>query len=281
MPILNRRALSTAVLALALGLATAATAEAAPTAAALTSTTAGLNADGVLFYTAATGQANQVTISKSMPSGGTEISYAIDDVVPITIGDGCTYPDSADTSRISCTVPVKASQTPYVTLQMDLGDGDDTVTANNTIHEVTYLSAIYLGTGNDTLTDTGTYDPSQIWGQAGRDTITAGKSAVVKAGDDDDTISVQGEGTTADGGKGNDVIRAFTGTQYLYGGDGNDNISGGGFTDFLYGGKGNDVLRGSGGNDTLFGNSGNDRLYGDAGVDSLSGGPGQDSLHQD
>jgi Ca2+-binding RTX toxin-like protein len=283
MPIhlINRRALSTAaVLTFAFGLGSAtlaATAQAAPA-----TTTAELNAAGdAIFYTAADGEANQVTINKTINTGNTEITYLISDVVPITIGTGCSYPDSADQTKISCVVPVKASKVPYVTLQMDLRDGDDSVAANNTIHEVTYLSAIYLGTGNDTLSDTGTFDPSQIWGQAGNDTITAGKSAVVKAGDGDDTISVQGEGTTADGGKGNDVIRAFTGTQYLYGGDGNDNISGGGFTDFLYGGKGNDVLRGSGGNDTLFGNSGDDRLYGDAGKDALSGGPGKNILHQD
>jgi serralysin len=275
------RAASALTLALGTGLAVP-IALAGTAGAATPSATAAVNAYGwQLSYTAASGQTNKVTVTESFTSGYTGIIYVIDDVVPISAGTGCTYPDSADQTKVSCTVTTVDSQDPYDAMKMDLADGNDTVAVDNTTNQVYYYNSIYLGTGNDKLTDTGTLDGSGVWGQAGDDTITVGEAATVFAGDDHDTVYASGNYTTVDGGKGKDVIHGGAGGQILSGGNDNDTIYGGTGGDLLRGGKGNDVVYGNSGNDQLYGNSGNDKLYGGPGTDTLSGGPGTDVAHQD
>ncbi|GAA4573597.1 calcium-binding protein [Planotetraspora kaengkrachanensis] len=233
-----------------------------------------------LFYTAAAGQTNKVTVTESFTSGYTDIVYVIDDVVPIQAGAGCGYPASTDHTRVSCKVATLDSQDPYSTMKMDLRDGDDTVAFRNNTGQVYYFNLIYLGTGRDRLTDTGRVDGNNVWGQAGNDTVTVGEASMVFAGDGNDTVHAVGNYTRVEGGKGNDVIRGGAGGQVLYGTDGNDRIYGGKGNDLLYGGKGDDILYGNSGNDKLYGNSGVDRLYGGPGEDGLSGGPGPNVVRQ-
>ncbi|GAA4599040.1 hypothetical protein GCM10023194_78020 [Planotetraspora phitsanulokensis] len=281
--LVSRRVLRAAsALTLALGTGLAVPVALAGTAGAATQpATAAVGDNGLrLFYTAAAGQTNKVTVTESFTSGYTDIVYVIDDVVPIQAGTGCGYPTSADRTQVSCKVATLDSQDPYSTMKMDLRDGNDTVALRNTTGQVYYFNMIYLGTGKDRLTVTGRVDGNQVWGQAGDDTIAAGEASMVFAGDGNDTVYASGNYTRVEGGKGNDVLRGGTGGQILYGNDGNDRIYGGIGNDLLYGGKGNDLVYGNSGNDKLYGNSGNDRLYGGPGKDGLSGGPGRNVLRQ-
>jgi serralysin len=281
-PLVSRRFIRAAsALTLALGTGLAVSIALPATAGATTpSATAAVNTYGwQLTYQAASGQANKVTVTESF-AVAPAITYVIDDVVPIAIGNGCTYPSSADHTKVSCTVDGEDSQDPYAALQMDLLDGNDTVALHNTTGQEYDYNAINLGAGNDKLTDTGA-DGNSVLGGAGNDTITVGQDAVVAAGDGNDTVTANGDGAIVDAGKGNDVLHGGAGSQSLSGGDGNDSLYGGTGNDSLYGGKGNDVLYGNSGNDTLYGNSGDDKLYGGPGKDTLSGGAGRNTLHQD
>ncbi|MER6010088.1 calcium-binding protein [Streptomyces bluensis] len=262
--------------------------------AAVASATAEVDGKSVV-YTAASGQANEVTVTASKSSGLETITYVIDDVVPITAGSGCAYPSGADHTKISCEVTTLESQDPYATLRMALGDGDDTVAYTNDTDQTYYFAAIDLGAGKDTLTEANGVQGNDVnggdgddtltvgavtvvRGQGGNDTIHAGEGTIAQGGDGNDTIHSGGDESAVDGGAGDDVIRGGAGRQNLSGGDGDDEIYGEDGNDFLYGGKGDDFLYGGPGNDILYGNSGNDTIYGNSGDDELYGGPGTDTL---
>jgi serralysin len=253
--------------------------------------------DHAIVYTAASGQTNKVTVKASISDGSEEITYVIDDAVPVNAGDGCSYPDTADRTKVSCTVATLESQDPYPTLKLALGNGDDTLAYDNATDQTYYFASADLGVGKDTSTHTGSVDGNSVSGGAGDDNLTVGSAGVVLGGDgkdtlhaasgsiaqggnDNDTIYSDGDESAVDGGAGNDVIQGGAERQNLSGGDGNDTIRGGAGDDFLYGGKGNDTLYGNSGNDTIYGNSGDDKLYGGAGQDTLSGGPGTNVVHQ-
>ncbi|MFE1881064.1 calcium-binding protein [Streptomyces diastatochromogenes] len=268
---------------LALGTALAAPLTLAGAAGAATQpATASVNqSDWQLTYEAAPGQTNKATVTAALTADRTGITYVIDDVVPISAGHDCAYPDSADHTKVSCTVTLVDSQDPYAALIMNLGDRNDTVTYDNTTDQIYFYAEISLGAGNDKLTDSGRLDGAYASGDAGNDTLTVGAEGLAWGGDGDDTVYASGGDNIVQGGKGDDVLHGGAGSQYLSGDDGNDKIYGGSAADTLYGGKGNDVLYGNSGNDKLYGNSGNDRLYGGAGRDTLSGGPGTDVIRQD
>lgn len=254
--------------------------------------------DHAIVYTAATGQTNKVTVTASISEGSEEITYVIDDAVAIKAGEGCSYPDSADRTNVSCTVATLETQDPYATLKLNLGDGDDTFAYDNTTDQTYYFASADLGGGKDTATHTGSVDGNSVIGGAGDDDLTVGEAGVVLGGDGSDTLHAaggsiaqggnhndtiysEGDEGAVDGGAGNDVIQGGAERQNLSGGDGNDTIRAGAGDDFVYGGKGNDVLYGDSGNDTMYGNSGDDKLYGGVGQDTLSGGPGTNVVHQD
>ncbi|MFF7987492.1 calcium-binding protein [Streptomyces sp. NPDC007901] len=270
---------ATAVLgtALAVPLSLAGTADAAPA-----SATAAVNQnDWQLVYKAAPGQTNKATVTASLTSDRTGITYLIDDVVPISAGHDCAYPVSADHTKVSCTVTFVDSQDPYPALVTDLGDRNDTLAYDNATDQIYFYAEISLGAGNDKATDSGRLDGAYVSGDAGNDTITVGKEGLAWGGDGNDTINASGGDNIVQGGKGDDTLHGGSGAQNLSGDDGKDTITGGTGADTLNGGKGNDVLYGNSGDDKLYGNSGNDKLYGGAGRDTLSGGPGSDVVHQD
>ncbi|WP_328471253.1 calcium-binding protein [Streptomyces sp. NBC_00448] len=299
-PFSGRRALRTAsALTLTLGTGLAAPLLAAgPAGAATPSATAAYNAsDQAIDYTAAPGQTNKVTITSSTTTLS-DITYVIDDAVPITAGDGCTYPSGTDHTKVSCTVTTYDTEDPYPTLKVDLGDGADTAAYDNTTNQAYYFASFDLGAGKDTYTETGRVGGDSVNGGAdddnltvgpdtvvlggdGNDTIHAGAGSIAQGGTGNDTIYSSGTDAAADGGTGNDVIHGGDGRQNLSGGDGDDRIYGGKGDDFLYGGKGDDTLYGNSGVDTIYGNSGDDALYGGPGKDVLSGGPGKNTVHQD
>lgn len=281
--LISRRVLRAAsALTLALGTGLALPVVLAPTAGAATpSATAAVSDNGrELSYTAAAGQMNNVLVNESFADGSKEtITYVIEDVVPITAGNGCVYPDPADRAKVSCTVAALDSQSPYQTMRMDLGDIADSVAITNSTDQAFHTNAFDLGTGNDRLTHTGSVDGNAVGGGAGDDIITAGVASVVFGDAGNDTITTSGD--VAEGGAGNDVIQGGPNNQILRGDDGNDTLRGGAGDDLLYGGRGHDILYGNSGFDQLWGNSGNDELYGGPDTDTLSGGPGTDIVRQD
>ncbi|MFG3718770.1 calcium-binding protein [Streptomyces massasporeus] len=275
----------TSVLAPLLGTALAVpTALAAPAAAAAPTATAAVNEYGWhLTYTAAPGQANKVAVTQSHTADRSGFVFAIDDVVPVTTGKGCTHPDRTDLTRISCAVEAPESQSPLNSLEMDLGDGTDTASYANATEQIYYFATVELGTGNDTWTGTAGngVDGSSVHGGAGDDTLMAGALAYAGGDDGTDTLRSDHGGSIVDGGAGDDTLRGGRGDQILRADDGDDTVRGGAGNDELYGGRGHDVLYGDGGDDLMWGNSGDDELYGGPGRDTLSGGPGRNVVRQD
>ncbi|WP_328327521.1 MULTISPECIES: calcium-binding protein [unclassified Streptomyces] len=293
------RAASALTLAIGAGL-TAPLLLAGPAGAATPAASAGLDDTGrTVRYAAAAGQTNKAAVTASKAAGSADITYVIDDAVPIDAGTGCAYPDSADRTKVRCTVTTVDSQDPYASLKIELGDGNDVLTYDNATGQTYNFASVDLGDGADKLTDTGGVDGNSVLGGAGDDDLTVGADAVVLGGDGadtvhatgggavvqggagDDTVYADGDGSSVTGGAGNDVIHGGAGSQNLSGDDGNDRLYGGTGNDFLYGGKGDDILYGNSGDDTLYGNSGNDELYGGPGKDTLSGGSGTNVVHQD
>ncbi len=183
-----------------------------------------------------------------------------------------------------------------VRLNIDTGDGNDTVTIAGSVTKPASISggngndSLVGGAGNDTIDGGAGNDTLQ--GGAGNDTLQGGAgSDALDGGADVNTVkftdrtanltislatnTVTGESDTIAnfrhvfGGSGNDTIT----------GDGNDNeIAGGDGDDFLLGGSGNDSVYGNEGSDSLRGNDGDDFITGGAGNDSFNGGNGQDTL---
>ncbi|MFF7313790.1 calcium-binding protein [Streptomyces sp. NPDC008137] len=257
---------------------------AAPAAAAAPTATASVNEYGWhLTYTAAPGQANKVAITQSYTGDRSHFTYVIDDVVPISAGAGCGHPDSADKTRISCTVEAPESQSPLNSMEMDLGDGADTASFDNATDQVYYFNTVELGDGADQWTGaTGSrVDGTSVQGGAGDDIIRAGALGYAGGGAGDDTLYAGTEGEIVDGGAGDDVLHGGAGDQILRADDGDDTVYGGAGDDEIYGGRGDDILHGNSGADRIWGNSGDDELYGGPGADTLSGGPGRNVVRQE
>ena len=186
----------------------------------------------IVVYTAATGKANTVVLTRSANA------ITVDDIYGIKAGTGCSAV-SGDVTKIRCALTVAP-----VWVRVDLGDGNDTL-ANNT------------GLG------------MTAWGRAGNDKITGGPlKDDVYAGEGADAVwglggndVLRGEGgdDAVSGGDGNDVLSGSTGNDRLLGGNGDDRT--------MYGGPGNDRLEGGAGSDYLQGDAGNDVEDGGPGID--------------
>ncbi|MFE7072791.1 calcium-binding protein [Streptomyces sp. NPDC057620] len=236
-----------------------------------------------LTYTAAPGQANDVAVTQSYNDDRTQYIYVIDDVVPITAGNGCSYPDSADRTKVTCAVENIESQSPYAALEADLGDGNDAGSVENRTDQIFSYNSVELGLGDDKWTSGAgeRVDGSSVKGGAGDDVITVGGYGSSLGGDGADTLTATGGGEILQGGAGDDVLRGGAGEQIIKGDDGDDTVYGGAGDDELYGGKGDDIVYGEAGDDRIWGNSGNDKLYGGAGTDTISGGAGTNVIVQD
>jgi Ca2+-binding RTX toxin-like protein len=90
-----------------------------------------------------------------------------------------------------------------------------------------------------------------VWrtAQVGGETLAGGLA--------DDVLTAHADGSSLNGGKGNDTLQGNAGNDLLIGGEGADQLSGGGGDDILDGGLGNDVLNGGIGNDLYIFNKGN------------------------
>ncbi|MFD7921398.1 calcium-binding protein [Streptomyces sp. NPDC059740] len=284
---------ATATLALTLGgtlLATTATAQAATADAGSL-----VHLDGELWYKAAPGQANDLTVSVDTtdvdPSQfGSDYLLTFRDQGDIAIdpseAESCTYPSATDHTTVRCTVPEPLGSDDSDIYDIDLGDGDDTVTNDNP--DTSATAAIHGGDGDDVIKGTGW---NAYFGEGGDDRIE-GESYGAWGGDGDDVLT--GCSWECHGGAGNDSLTAAGGddvpTHTLYGDAGEDTLQGGTGADVLHGGadddklygaQGDDELYGEDGDDVLYGNSGNDLLHGGPGQDTLSGGPGTNKVYQD
>ncbi|GHC60868.1 calcium-binding protein [Streptomyces flavofungini] len=278
---------STAIASLVLALGGAAlavpTAQAAPAAPAAT---AALVHDGdELWYKAAPGQQNKLTVTDKIDHVGDNEAYYVltfRDRFDISIDanaaewDECAYPSASDHKTVRCRIEIPQNSDDSDTYDIDLGDKNDTLTLKP---ESEAWAGVYGGTGNDVLNgSTG----SMLHGQGGDDRLVGGGGPMgfgSYGGAGDDTLVDCGQDCF--GGTGDDSLSGNGEENTLHGDDGNDVLHGKAGADVLHGGKGNDKLYGEAGNDTLWGNSGDDVLWGGTGTDKLSGGAGRNELHQD
>jgi hypothetical protein len=259
--------------------------------------------DGVLSYSAAGGEVNNVLVAGS---GG---SLTVGDTTaPVTPGPGCTQ---AGANAATCTAVTSVAVT--------TGDGNDSV-ANST----GLPSNLDGGPGADRLNG-GTADDILVGG-AGDDTLSGGDGADTASYEDHavgvtvmlETGSGNGAGGESDGlteienligSPGADVLTGSTAANSIDGRDGDDTIGGGPESatpapDTLTGGAGDDTVTYAGRTDGVAvtldgaaddgapgendavagdfenaeGGAGNDVLTGNAGVNSLRGGAGDDGL---
>ncbi|MER6159987.1 calcium-binding protein [Streptomyces sp. NPDC001868] len=292
-------ATATAVLALGGGLLAAPGAQAAAVGPATL-----VHDDGELWYKAAAGQDNRLTVSATIEERSEYELYHVltfDDRVEMAIEaraaewDECVYPSAEDRTVVQCKVEVVLGSDDSPIYNVTVRDGADTVTipADSKSAEAT----IYGGPGKDVLTDNGysavlygedgndrLHGGGGMWGMGpfggkGDDTIS-GCAHDCAGGAGNDSLTGDGENNNLFGDSGNDVILGKQGRDNLHGGTGNDTLRGGRGADKLYGEQGADRLWGDQDNDELWGNSGNDVLYGGAGADKLSGGPGRNQVRQ-
>lgn len=99
-----------------------------------------------IAYRAAPGQDNRVTVTESSAPSG-QITYVIDDVVPMSPMPGCEYLSGTDRTKVSCVAEIEEMATdPYRTLFVELGDGDDTIRGRKAETTATTSSGVRTST---------------------------------------------------------------------------------------------------------------------------------------
>ncbi|MGW0857643.1 calcium-binding protein [Streptomyces sp. NPDC002690] len=260
---MNKSIASAAALVLALGAA----ALAAPAASAdpVPTTATFVHQDGELWYKAAPGQRNELTVSSEIEERGDWDAYHVitfHDRFDMSIDaeaalwDECVYPSEADRTVVRCAVEVPLGSDDSDIYDVDLGDGAD-------------IAAI----------DPDSRAYASIHGGAGADSLTGGPRVVLFGEGGNDHLNGGGGifGVGSWGGAGNDTLRDCS--YECFGGAGDDTLTGTSEENILHGGAGNDVIRGRGGNDEILGDAGDDTLYGQAGDDTLRGNRGDDTLY--
>ncbi|MFI7602333.1 calcium-binding protein [Actinoplanes sp. NPDC049681] len=268
----------------------------APAQAAATGTAKVVGTTKVTF-TAASGKANSVTVTRS----GRVIT--IDDKVAVKPGHGCRK-DGHDATKVACTTP----STPTL-VTIDAGDKNDVIT-NKTNLEMIGLG----GSGNDTITG-GSVRDSRLDGGAGNDKVYGGGgNDDLYGGSGNDRLNGGADADELDGGTGADLLQGGAGSDHaiywtrtrgvnadldgkaddgergekdtiatdvenLWGGFGNDTLTGNEQSNYIDGGGGKDLIRGGAGNDLIGaeGSLGN-TIYGQAGDDYINAGDGNDMV---
>jgi RTX calcium-binding nonapeptide repeat (4 copies) len=241
----------------------------------------------VFTLTAAPGERNTVTLR-----GDGDDVLVSDSTAPLVAGRGCQAESGA---IVRCPSPLSPLGLDYVGETVDLGDGDDAVTADP-MHGV----SVQGGPGDDVLT--GGRSRDDLTGGPGADTVLGGEGNDrfvdgdvdepdrYDGGEGVDSLAFYGRvrplrldlgaGTTSDG----DVL---AGIEDATGGEGDDVLAGSDAPNVLWGSGGRDVIVGRGGDDELHGGpaadgvdggEGNDGIEGGSGADHLSGGAGADRI---
>jgi Ca2+-binding RTX toxin-like protein len=256
---------------------------------------------GTLVFTAAPGEANNVTM---YPYDGSIIVIDSGDGVTLTAGKNCTSlgVDIAKCKAVGLTAGTiklgDGNDNFYgglisgfgplpLTLYVPASDGNDTITGGG------QSDALHGGNGNDTIKDDSGDD--SLYGDAGADTMSGGAGAdVFHGGTGVDTVRYDSETTwpievvqdNATGDGQYDFIEGYsendnvmTDVENLVGNNNGNTFTGTASVNRFTGGSGADVFRTGSGNDILVGLAGNDRLYGGVGGDTISGGDGNDLLN--
>jgi Ca2+-binding RTX toxin-like protein len=265
-----RRSTRVSIIAAALALAGAGPAHAAT----VTATHDTINGPpATLTYTAAPGEANDVTITTTgaIDHSGWLVTEEGSSATLVP-GAGC---QSLDTHTAFCALT--ASDT-TIAASVDLGDMDDQASLTGicgatAIGQRVTCSSVTAdgGDGNDFIvgSDSAGRDKQSIEGGTGDDTLVAGaEGATMDGGDGNDKLFGSHAADLLTGGNGDDVIRGYSGNDDLRGGPGNDVLEGGYGTDQLKGAQGEDTMHGGPGNDTLRTRDGAaDQVFGDSGTD--------------
>ena len=206
-------------------------------------------------FSAASGKANNVVVTRS---GRT---FTIDDKFAIKAGKGCKAV-KGDKTKVRCTTPKNPiwfrvytwNKNDTITNKTDLGMTARGGSGNNTIVGGPKHDDLYADGGNDKIYGNGGND--YIYSDSGNDLIYGG------AGDND-----------LKGGPGNDTI---------YGGPNFDRIDPGTGNDVAHGGPGGDFFEESSGKDTLYGDTGEDEFFQNEsdgrGAQDMHGGAGWDTV---
>jgi VCBS repeat-containing protein len=210
---------------------------------------------------------------------------------------------------------VTVNTDPDLFIQIDGGDGDDSVAVTNGFVRMDYRDS---AAGITYTSNNGPRVSGSVTGiDFGTDTLT--NVAEIRGTEFDDTFNggdgnerfiLRGGSDTVNGGNGYDVVRfdrngieavyvdlaqagvnatgtiggiafshSLTGIEQIRGSrDGDDIIAGTSADEEFRGNGGNDELSGREGNDTLRGGDGNDILNGDEGDDTIDGGEGDDTI---
>jgi Ca2+-binding RTX toxin-like protein len=219
-----------------------------------------------LTYTAAAGEANDLTLVEDGPDLVLTDTGA--SALPRSL-KGCTA------APVAVGVSARCVMSGPVIIHLNLGDGDDHILADMLLPR--FALDVDAGPGDDSIEPGDGND--RIVGGEGDDTLYGGygnDQVLGQAGDD-----------YVNGSPGADVVDGGGGFDFVLGDAGADRLIGGGDIDYLFGSGGNDVLEGGpgpdyldagGGDDTLLGAAGDDELNGGAGSDVMDGGAGNDLL---
>jgi serralysin len=188
--------------------------------------------DGVLTVVAAPGETNDVRVSERTPPGSSSpTEYAVRDSAGTIAGPGC----GPDPTRPPGTSDVVCARAAIQTMDVRLGDGDDSATADATSLAV----AVHGEAGNDHISMFAVAGTLSDGGD-GNDVLDGGED--VRGGAGDDTVTGSRD---LDGGDGNDTLSKHSNKQggRLAGGAGDDSLqSGDGWPDELLCGEGNDTI---------------------------------------
>lgn len=264
-------------------------------------------AGGVLTYTAAPGETNNV----SLTLGTADYSCTARGVAPcidvLESGEASITSFPPDRcaedgmGTVECEVPAS--------VVVNLGDRDDALfdwegpsTINGGAGNEVVLDgrggadainggpgndALFGGDGNDTLNGGDGNDFFEgFGGLSATDPVSTGGADVYVGGPGKDfldyagrtepmSISIDG---VADDGAAGEADNVGLDVEQLRGGNAADAISGSNDANWLDGGDGDDVLRGGAGDDFLFGHNGDDRVSGEDGQDTIEGGDGSDTV---
>ncbi|MDA0284040.1 MAG: hypothetical protein O3B86_11875, partial [Planctomycetota bacterium] len=184
--------------------------------------------------------------------------------VPAASLTGLTIITGSGDNRIDLSGITSAVFTSLASIEVDSGDGDDTILGAADI-----TSTLAGGDGNDSIV--GGTAADVIRGNDGQDTIESGDGDDdINAGDGDDSVVA---------GAGNDTITGDDGEDTIFGGDGDDSVIANNGADVIFGEAGNDTINGDGGFDSIDGGDGNDLILGGADNDTVSGGLGDDTIN--
>lgn len=264
-----------------------------------------VSGDSYLYYYAAAGETNDVTV------GYTGSAFTITDpgATTLDVGDGCSESggtvtcDSAGVTYVYFTLydgNDSLTSTVPIPTYVNAGDGNDTVTtgtSNDSVYPGTGVNTVHTGDGNDYVS-AGTGDDAvntgpgndtiypglgddDVVGGAGTDTVSYGSrtgnlsiSLNNGAGDGDAALgendNVHSDIENVYTGTGNDTVTGNAADNYFSTNNGDDTLTGVAGRDTLSGGLGDDVVNGGDGSDYLYDDGGADDVNGDAGDDSIS-----------